>query len=165
MAKAWSLPASEAEALAPFPGVTLETLAVAAMVAKRSGKSLAEVWALRTKAGGWAETARAAGLDPEKTVSALRAQLAESTRPVLDGLGEPYLSVALVRTLERFTGRSVEPLARELRRHPFEIVFAEAAGLPSPAAKPSDPTRPTEGSDAPSRPQGLHLDLLGHPNK
>lgn len=161
VAKAWSLSATEAEAIAPTPGLTLEALSTAAMVAKRSGRPLAEVWALKSQRGSWTEAAREVGLDPDKAVSTLWAQLAPATREIADGLGEPFVVVGLVRTLERLTGRSPEPLTRDLGRRPFERALAEAAGLPPPG--PGSPARgPSERETSVAKPtEGYATDLQG----
>jgi len=152
LARAWSLPAAEVEALALESGADLQELAVAAMVAKGAGKPIGEVWAIHAASPTWADAFAKAGLDPSGVVASVEGRLGPATWGAVLDKGEPVCVAALVRTLERLTGRAPEPLARELARRAFVVYFAELAGVSGTAAPPA-----ASQSGGPSPSQGLEL--------
>jgi len=164
VARAWSLPSSEVESLAAQSGADLQNLAVTAALARATGKSIGEAWAIHGAEPTWAEAFAKAGSDPSEVIAGVEGRVSLQTWTSLLGRGEPVAMAALVRTLERLSGRAPEPLARELARKPFDLCLAELAGVKGGSAASAPASSQTEDlgpTPEPREPVKLVMPLPG----
>jgi hypothetical protein len=147
VAKAWSLPSDPTQKTADGAQITPVDLAAAALLWKSGGPPPEEGWRLRTSEKSWEGAARKAGVPVDALLNEYRSQVTAEVQNTLSPLGEEWVVLAEIRTLERLTGRGARAIAAELARSDFQTLLLVA--LPAAGATVAPPRSPAAPDQAP----------------